>query len=142
MSRRESRENGLKFLFQMEYHDEDPSSMKENFLEESNLKENEIDYFNTIVDGVYNKKNELDSVYSGYLKKWDLKRIPRIDQTILRMATYEILFLPDIPFNVSVSEAVVLAKKYSSEESRAFINGVLKNLSMYKDRKDKENGDI
>jgi len=132
MSRRESREHSLKFLFQMEFHDDDYDVMKEHFLEEAKLKDNELDFFNNIVDGVSNLKKELDDVYSVYLKNWNLSRVARIDQTILRIATYEISYIPDVPFNVSVSEAVVLAKKYSTEESRAFINGVLKNLENLK----------
>jgi len=131
MSRRESREHSLKFLFQMEFHDDDYDVMKEYFLEEARLKENELEYFNNIVDGVSLQKKELDDIYSVYLKNWNLSRVARIDQTILRIATFEIIYIPDVPFNVSVSEAVVLAKKYSTEESRAFINGVLKNLENF-----------
>lgn len=138
MSRRESREYGLKFLFQMEFHDNDLEILKERFLEEANLKSNEIEYFNNIVYGVYNKRKELDDVYSAFLKNWNLNRIARIDQTILRIATFEIIHVPDVPFNVSVSEAVVLAKKYSTEESRAFINGVLKNLEQIKPNQTQE----
>ncbi len=132
MSRRESREHSLQFLFQMEFHVDDYDDMKEHFLEEAKLKDNELEYFNNIVDGVSGQKKELDEIYSVYLKNWNLNRVARIDQTILRIATYEITYIPDVPFNVSVSEAVVLAKKYSTEESRAFINGVLKNLENFK----------
>ncbi len=58
-----------------------------------------------------------------------MDRIAKIDQTILRIATYEILYVPMVPFNVSVSEAVFLSKKYSTDEARSFINGILGNLS-------------
>jgi len=140
MSRRESREHGLKFLFQMEFHDDDYDLMKQHFLEDAKLKDNELDFFNNIVDGVSKLKKELDDIYSVYLKNWNLSRVARIDQTILRIATYEIAYIPDVPFNVSVSEAVVLAKKYSTEESRAFINGVLKNLENLKSVEIEETG--
>ena len=135
MSRRESREHSLRFLFQMEFHDNDDIDvLKERFLEEAGLKDNELNYFNNIVDGVFRLREQLDDIYSIYLKNWNLSRVARIDQTILRIATYEITYIDDVPFNVSVSEAVVLAKKYSTEESRAFINGVLKNLENSKNK--------
>lgn len=132
MSRRESRENSLKFLFQMEFHDGDFPEMKETFIKENGIKEKELDYFNSLSEGVASRKTELDDIYSAYLKNWNLERIPKVDQTILRIATYEIMYEPDVPFNVSVSEAVIMAKKYSTEESRSFINGVLKNLESMK----------
>lgn len=132
MSRRESREHGFKFLFQLEFNNDDIQELKKQFFEEMDVKDNEIEYFNTLVDGVVSHKHKLDELYSGYLKKWNLERIPKVDQTILRIATYEILYMPMVPFNVTVSEAVFLAKKYSSDESRSFINGVLSKLSLQK----------
>jgi N utilization substance protein B len=141
MSRRESREHGFKFLFQLEFNHDDVQELKEQFFEEMDVKDNEIEYFNTLVDGVTSQKHQLDELYSGYLKKWNLERIPKVDQTILRIATYEILHMPMVPFNVTVSEAVFLAKKYSSDESRSFINGVLSKLSSQKIEASAENAE-
>jgi transcription antitermination protein NusB len=132
MSRRESRELVLQFLFQMEFHHDDASLHKQQFLENSHIKENETQYFYELVDGIVAKKNELDSLFSSYLKNWNLDRISRVDQTILRIATYEILYVPSVPFNVTVSEAVILARKFSTNESRAYINGVLGNMHSFK----------
>ncbi|RCX16801.1 NusB antitermination factor [Anaerobacterium chartisolvens] len=60
-----------------------------------------------------------------YSKGWKINRISRVDISILRLSIYEIGFRDDIPFNVSINEAVELAKKYSNEEAGAFINGIL-----------------
>jgi len=113
----------------MEIQKQNPEEQIKQFVSDYEVKENEIDYFNLLIKGVTEKKNEIDGVYSQHLKKWNLDRIAKIDQTILRIATYEIMFVPMVPFNVSVSEAVFLSKKYSTDEARSFINGILGNLS-------------
>ena len=128
MSRRESRESAFKLLYQMEFQREEYDVQKELFIRELNVKDNELAYFNRIVEGVHDNRETLDSVYSKFLKNWNLDRIPKIDQTILRICTYEILNVPDVPHNVSISEAVYLAKKYSTDEARAYINGILGKL--------------
>ena len=125
MSRRESRESAFKLLYQMEFQRGEYEMQIERFIKELNVKDNELDYFNRIVEGVRGNREMLDSVYSKFLKNWNLDRIPKIDQTILRICTYEILNVPDVPYNVSISEAVYLAKKYSTDEARAYINGIL-----------------
>ena len=129
MSRRESRESAFKLLYQMEIQKQNPEEQIRQFKMDYTVKENELEYFDLLVRGVCEKKTEIDSIYSHHLKKWNLDRIAKIDQTILRIATYEIMFAPMVPFNVSVSEAVFLSKKYSTDEARSFINGILGNLS-------------
>lgn len=141
MSRRESRELAFKLLYQMEIQKEDPEEQKIQFIEDRNVKENEMEYFNLLFFGVRGCKNDIDKIYSHYLKNWNLDRIAKIDQTILRIATYEIMHVPMVPFNVSVSEAVFLAKKYSTDEARSFINGILSNLSYLKPHEDDKSRD-
>ena len=129
MSRRESRESAFKLLYQMEIQKQNPEDQIRQFMIDYTVKENELEYFDLLIRGVSEKRGEIDAVYSQHLKKWNLDRIAKIDQTILRIATYEIMFAPMVPFNVSVSEAVFLSKKYSTDEARSFINGILGNLS-------------
>ncbi len=129
MGRQESREEAFKFLYQMEFQDTDLKEQKELYVEENLLTGNDLDFFNLLVDGVFSIREDLDNLYSKFLKNWTPSRLPRIDQTILRLSTYEIIHMPDIPVSVSINEAVLLAKKYSSEESRAYINGILGQLS-------------
>lgn len=139
MSRRESRELAFKLLYQYEIQKQDTEKQKENFISEQNIKENELEYFDLLVKGVCEKKLEIDNVYSSHLKKWNLDRIAKVDQTILRIATYEIMNIPMVPFNVSISEAVFLSKKYSTDEARSFINGILGNLSYLRPNDNKNN---
>ncbi|NEO68770.1 transcription antitermination factor NusB [Moorena sp. SIO3H5] len=81
-----------------------------------------------ILKAVSRRQLEIDQMLNQSLKDWQLKRLPRIDRDILRMAVAEISFL-DIPDRVAINEAVELAKRYSDEEGHRFINGVLRRAN-------------
>lgn len=129
MSRRDSREKAFMFLYQLEFQKGDEASQLAEFLTERDVADNEKDYLLVLVNGVSENKNALDEKFSPLLKRWTIERLPKVDLTILRIAVYEIFYRPDIPANVAISEAVLLAKKYSSEESKGYINAVLGKLS-------------
>lgn len=85
-------------------------------------------YLDTLVDGVCEKKEDLDKVIASHLSKnWTLNRIAKTDLIILRIAIFEMMFVPneDVPQKVALNEALELAKTYSDDTSRRFINGVL-----------------
>ncbi len=85
-------------------------------------------YLDTLVDGVILKKNELDGIIEEHLSKnWQLKRLSKIDLIILRLAIFEMKYVAeeDVPDKVALNEALELAKKYSDDASRKFINGLL-----------------
>ena len=82
-------------------------------------------YIDKTVWGVYEKQSELDGIIEQFLSDWTINRISLIDLALLRMSIYEMLIHEDVPLGVAVNEAVILAKQYSSDESPAFINGVL-----------------
>ncbi len=75
--------------------------------------------------GVLEHKKELDEIIQKFLKGWKLNRLASVDRNILRLSLYELLKCPDIPAKVAINEAVELAKKFGSDESSSFINGVL-----------------
>ncbi|MBR3031617.1 MAG: transcription antitermination factor NusB [Clostridiales bacterium] len=125
MSRREAREAAFAFLYQLNFRQEPVSEQKAMYLEVHPLDEEDLPYFNEITDGVFEKKDELDAEYAKYLKDWKQSRLPKVDVMLLRIAVYEMLHVSDIPVSVSINEAVVLAKKYSSEESKSYINAIL-----------------
>ena len=125
MSRREAREAAFAFLYQLDFRTEPVSEQRAMYLELHPLEEGDLVYFNELTDGVYADRDALDETYSQYLKDWKLNRLPKVDVILLRIGTYEILHFPDIPVSVSINEAVVLAKRYSSEEARSYINAVL-----------------
>ena len=82
-------------------------------------------YISRILDGVLSHVTELDEKISAASVNWSLERIAKVDLTILRLATYEILYEDDVPGSVAINEAVELANLYSEPSSGRFINGVL-----------------
>ncbi len=81
-----------------------------------------------LVFGVCDRKAELDSLIIRASKNWRLERMPYVDRSVLRMATFEILCMEEIPPKVSIDEAVEIGKKFGTEESGSFINGILDNI--------------
>lgn len=83
----------------------------------------------SLVRGVVDKKQELDSIIARYSEKRTIERIPKLNITILRIAIYEALYNDKVPVNVAISEAVMLARAYAYDSDVSFINGVLGSFS-------------
>lgn len=113
--RRAAREQAFKYLFQSEINDE-------------LTLENETPFTQQLVNGVFAHKEEIDQLIKDHLINWSFERISLVDKAILRIAIYEILFEADIPYAVSINEAVELARKYGDDASSKFINGLLSNI--------------
>jgi len=128
MSRRDAREAAFMLLYQVEIQKGDEEGQLRSFIEEREVPEDEVSYMTALFHGVRSRREELDAEFSPYLKRWTKERLPKIDLTILRLATYEIRHVEDVPESVAISEAVLLARKFSSEESRSYINAVLGRL--------------
>ncbi|ABK61364.1 MULTISPECIES: transcription antitermination factor NusB [Clostridium] len=130
MNRRKSREVAMKLLFEMSINKEEFSEILKNFKENTDTNMENVDfiYINKIVNGIEQNKEDIDKKIEENLTKWKLNRLSKIDLTILRISTYEIMFMEDIPNKVAVNEAIELAKKYSADNSPAFVNGVLGNM--------------
>jgi N utilization substance protein B len=86
-------------------------------------------YARDIVDGVVENLNEIDEAIATNSRGWTLERMPAVDRAILRCAAWEILFNPEIPAGVAMSEAVTLAGELSTEESSGFVNGLLSTIA-------------
>jgi N utilization substance protein B len=129
MSRRDAREKAFMFLFQLEIQKGDEERQLAEFITEREVNDNESEYMQELIKGVQANRDALDERFSPLLKRWTKDRLPKVDLTILRLAVYELFYVPAVPANVAISEAVLLTKKYSSEESRSFINAILGRLS-------------
>ncbi|MCL2669807.1 MAG: transcription antitermination factor NusB [Syntrophaceae bacterium] len=81
-----------------------------------------------LIAGAWNHREQIDELISGSSENWTMARMSRVDKSILRMAVYELLYCRDIPPKVTLNEAVDLGKIYGSENSGAFINGILDAL--------------
>jgi len=86
------------------------------------------DYTIELVRGVDEHRVRLDEVISAYVQGWTLTRMPAVDRNVLRLATFEVLYVDDVPGAVAVSEALNLVRDLSTDESPAFVNGVLGNI--------------
>lgn len=135
-TRRKSREIAIQILYQLEINEtdiEDAVASYWNAYEPSpELKE----FSSHILKGVFRHRKVIDSMISKTSNHWSLRRMPPVDRSILRAAIFEILYCPDIPIKVSIDEAIELAKKYGTEKSSAFINGILDKIAhQYPDKK-------
>ncbi|HEY5583940.1 MAG TPA: transcription antitermination factor NusB [Ruminiclostridium sp.] len=129
MGRRASREAVMKLLYQFEIQKSDKSEQIDMALEEESFNDNDKNYIRSIVDGVNEKIILIDSIIEKKAMGWKITRLSKIDLSILRIGIYEILYCDDIPFSVSVNEAVELAKRYSNADAGAFVNGLLAKVS-------------
>lgn len=128
MSRRSARENAFFLLFQMDFYEtEEYEQVKEIFFAEKERPVKEEDRAFTIkeTEGAQEHKEEIDKMIRECAKGWDTERMNKVDLAILRLAVYEMCFSGDTPVGVAINEAVELAKKFSSDEAPAFINGIL-----------------
>lgn len=129
MGRRASRETAMKLLYQMEIQKSDKSEQIEMALEDESFTEKDKKYIRNIIDGVNEKVAIIDSIIEKNAMGWKINRVSKIDLSILRIGIYEILYREDIPFSVSVNEAVELAKKYSNDDAGSFVNGLLAKVT-------------
>jgi transcription antitermination factor NusB len=127
-NRRKGRELAIQILFQMEFNPGDTDEICDLVCENFNPSKSIRAFSRKLVCGVRENIEYLDRLIRKSSKNWRLERMSKVDKSILRLSTYEILFMKDIPHKVSIDEAVELGKKYGTDESGAFINGVLDNI--------------
>ena len=132
MSRRNARKNAFVLLFQMEFNAaEEQEQMTDLFFAEQDevVTEEDKAYTMAAVEGTRANLEAIDAVIDSFAKGWNTQRMNRVDLAILRLAVYELKYRKDAPVGVVINEAVELAKKYSSDEAPAFINGVLGKIA-------------
>lgn len=134
MNRRTARNHAFRLVFQLSFHElEELDNLIQYYLE-SIEKDEELDEKNKsfIIEETKSTAgclNELDSYIAKYSQGWDISRVFKADLAIMRLAAYELLYRADIPASVSISEAVLLAKEYGSDNSSSFINGILGKIA-------------
>jgi len=127
-NRRKARELAIQILFHMEFNPGNTDEIFDLVCENFNSSKSIRAFSRKLVCGVRENMEYLDRLIRRSSKNWRLERMSIVDRNILRLSAYEILFMEDIPHKVSIDEAVELGKKYGTEESGAFINGVLDNI--------------
>jgi len=127
-ARSKAREIALFILYQIDIYKRDYKEAFQNYLEEYPQKEEVVNFSLRLIEGVLENLEFLDSVIKKYIENWDIKRLAFIDRNILRLSTYELLFLDDIPPKVSINEAIELAKRFGDINSSSFVNGILDKI--------------
>lgn len=107
-----SEENFTDLSLECELYDEFPNAKQQ-------------EYIRRLVSGVFHHAAELDTYIAKYAKNWKFERISLVASAIMRVAMFEMMYMPDIPHSVAINEAVEIAKKYEEEETVKFINGIL-----------------
>ena len=122
-SRRESRERALSLLYEAEVKDMTPAAL----VDDQPVRPD--DFVVDLVVGVGSHQARIDELIGRFAIDWTLDRMPAVDRNLLRLAVFELLERPDVPLGAVISEAVELAKQYSTEESGRFVNGVLASVA-------------
>ena len=131
--RRAARELALKFLYQTEFNSNSPDSELNSFCERANVSEEIQDFTQTLIKNIFVHKNQVDGLLIKISANWVPDRMAMIDKNILRLGICELMFDSTTPPKVVINEAVEIAKKFGTEESPDFINGILDKV--YKDSK-------
>lgn len=138
MGRKNAREGAMKLLYQMDMRENYSNELLNLYLENNEYDQKETEYINEAIDAVKDVIEMIDKHIEENTHGWTINRLARVDLSILRIAVYEILYRKDIPIEVSINEAIEIAKKYSSEDAYRFINGVLGGV--VKAKKDNADG--
>lgn len=127
MTRRELRENVFMMLFRVEFHNEDEMPEQLVLFEEElgTLSAADSAHINDKCREIFDKLPELDAAINAVATGWKTTRMSKVDLSILRLAVYEMKYIDDLDNKISINEAVELAKKYGTDESASFVNGVL-----------------
>ncbi len=130
-TRSEAREVLFTRVFQFDDMTDIDEAVSDTFAEYPECETNRA-YIETALRGIYTHADELDMIIASKLKKgWTLSRISKTSRVILRLAVYEMKYIPDVPPRVAINEAVELAKRYGAESDAPFVNGLLG--SVYRD---------
>jgi N utilization substance protein B len=135
MNRRQAREYVLQMLFQYEFTGKliDKIEIKDA-LKDKGLNEDTLSFILDLFYGTVNNIEKIDSTINPEALNWEMDRLAVVDRNILRAATYELLFRKDIPYAVTINEAVDIAKKFSTSESYSLVNGILDKIAINSNR--------
>jgi len=122
-SRREARERALALLYEAEAKSLTPAEVV------AALPAPAEPFAKELVIGIGEHADRIDGLLRRYARNWDLERMPALDRALLRMGVFELAYRPDVPIGAAISEAVELAKRYSTDDSGKFVNGMLSRIA-------------
>ncbi len=131
-----SREIALKVLYAWEMTKDPPEECLARYWAGGEEVSPDIKEFtNTLIHGIFSKLEEIDRTIAAYATNWEIGRMATIDRNVLRIATFELLYITDMPPKVAINEAIEMAKKYGDKDSGKFVNGVLDKISKTEEKR-------
>jgi N utilization substance protein B len=127
--RRRGRELALQALYQVEFCGDDPGRTVAAFWERCDASADARDFGAVLVGGVLAERRRIDELIGGASEHWRLGRLSTVDLNVLRVGTYELLCSPDVPPSVVIDEAIEIAKRFGTDDSGTFVNGVLDQVA-------------
>jgi N utilization substance protein B len=115
----------MEILYRYDLLSENPENILSEIMERENPPDEVKDFAQKLLSGVISNLEEIDSLIREKCRNWEMERIAPVDKALLRMAIGEMMTLPDVPYKVSITEAVEIAKIFSKEDSGRFVNGIL-----------------
>jgi len=126
--RTRAREIALQFLYQLDLRGDDLMAEAKAFVRGEERDSETARFALRLVEGTVEHRSEIDRMIQGVAQNWNISRMAVVDRNVLRLASYELLHCDDIPPKVAINEAIELGKRYSTQNSGAFINGILDKI--------------
>ncbi len=127
-TRRQARELAMQALFYMDMQKDASEDMLEHFCGCFCASKKSRPFLIKLVNGVIGKKGQIDALVERFSQNWKISRMSCVDRNVMRIAVYELLYCNDIPPKVSINEAVDIGKKFGTQDSGAFINGIMDSI--------------
>lgn len=137
-TRRRGRELALQILYQIDMAGQEPGQALTLFWENFERQPEAKDFAVELIEGVWREREKIDKLIANSAEHWRLGRIGRVDVNVLRVATYELLCCPHTPASVTINEAIEIARRYGTDDSPLFVNGVLDHIATVLGKKEKD----
>ena len=124
-----ARELALKVLFELETDGGDVERSLKYHVAESHADAEVADFARTLIEGVREQQTEIDALLAEASRNWGLDQMAKVERTLLRIATFEIRYLPNIPLKAAINESIELAKTFGGPDSGKFVNGILGRIA-------------
>jgi N utilization substance protein B len=124
-----ARELALKVLFELEGTDTDAERALQYHATEMRAEPDVVEFAATLIEGVRAHREEIDTELAQASRNWGLDQMAKVDRTLLRIATFEIRFLPSVPLKAAINESIELAKTFGGPDSGKFVNGILGKIA-------------
>ncbi len=150
-ARRQGRELALKVLYSLYDHDMEIDFILKDFWDNFRFRDDVLGepleevtrsvpahvkaFAETLIRGVVNNLEEIDATIDQFSTNWALERMARVDLSLMRLAVFELIYLPDVPASVAINEAIEIGKRYGTKETPPFINGILDKISQQAEKK-------